>query len=115
MDYIVFGRELRKLRRQRGLTQERLAELAELSTPYVSHLERGSKKPSMAVLVRLADCLGVTVDRLLSGNQKTDKTAFYSEVQELLGDCTVRERAVLTEIVVAAKRSIRTHGLSRPP
>lgn len=115
MDYIVFGRELRKLRRQRGLTQERLAELAELSTPYVSHLERGSKKPSMAVLVRLADCLGVTVDRLLSGNQAADKAAFYPEVQELLGDCSILERTVLTEIVSAAKRSIRTHGMSRPP
>ena len=112
MNYVAFGRELRRQRLQKHLTQERLAELADLSVPYISHLERGTKKPSTEVLVRLAECLEVTVDRLLSGNQATDKTAFYSEVQELLGDCTVRERAVLTEIVAAAKQSIREHGMS---
>jgi hypothetical protein len=31
----------------------------------------------VAVLVRLAECLSVTVDRLLSGNQATDKAAYY--------------------------------------
>lgn len=115
MNYIALGKEIRDLRRKRGLTQEQLAELADLSTPYVSHLERGSKKASMAVLVRLAESLGVTVDRLLVGNQVTDKAAYCPEVQEILEDCSVRERAVLTEIVSAAKRSIRTHGMSRPP
>ena len=68
MDYIALGKEIRELRRKRNLTQEKLAELADLSVPYISHLERGTKKPSLAVLVRLADSLDVTVDRLLSGN-----------------------------------------------
>ena len=115
MDYIAFGRELRKLRQQRGLTQEKLAELVDLSVPYISHLERGTKKPSLEVLTRLAESLGVTVDQLLTGNQVTDKAAYYSEVHELLEDRSIRERAVLIEIVGAAKRSIREHRLSRPP
>lgn len=115
MDYIMLGKQIREIRRQRHLTQEKLAEKVDLSVPYISHLERGTKKPSLAVLVRLAESLDVTLDRLLSGNQTTDEVAYYSEVQEILGDCSVLERVVLTEIVSAAKRSIRTHGLSRPP
>lgn len=115
MDYMVFGRELKKLRQQKHLTQEQLAERADLSVPYISHLERGSKKPSLAVLVRLSESLEVTADQLLSGNQVMDKTAYYLEVQELLEDCTTCERAVLTDIISTAKRSIRTHGMSRPP
>lgn len=115
IDYIALGQRIRDLRRKRGFTQEQLAELADLSTPYVSHLERGTKKASLAVLVRLAECLSVTVDQLLTGNQVTDKAAYYSEVHELLEDCSIRERAVLTEIVGAAKRSIREHRLSCPP
>ena len=59
--------------------------------------------------------MNVTVDRLLSGNQEKDTVAFFPEVQELLADCSVLERVVLTEIVCAAKRSIRTHKLSHPP
>ena len=55
MDYTALGKEIRELRRKRNLTQEKLAELADLSVPYISHLERGTKKPSLAVLVRLAD------------------------------------------------------------
>ena len=98
----------------KGFTQEKLAEFADLSVLYISHLERGTKTPSLAVLVRLADSLDVTVDRLLSGNQTTDKSAYYQEVQELLEDCSVLERVVLTEIIGAAKRSIRAHGMSRP-
>ena len=115
MDYIMLGKQIREIRRQRHLTQEKLAEMVDLSVPYISHLERGSKKPSMEVLVRLAENLGVTVDQLLAGKQETDKTAFYPEVQEILGDCSTKERAVLTEIVSAVKRSIREHRLSRPP
>lgn len=115
MDYIVLGRRIRELRWKKGLTQEQLAELADLSTPYVSHLERGSKKASLAVLLRLAECLQVTVDQLLSGNQAADKAAYYSEMQELLGDCSMLERMILVEITGAAKRSIREHGLIRPP
>lgn len=115
MNYITLGNEIRQLRRKRGFTQEKLAELADLSVPYVSHLERGTKKPSLAVLVRLAESLDVTADRLLSGNQEKDMAVFFPEVQELLEDCSVLERVVLTEIIGAAKRSIRAHGMSRPP
>lgn len=115
MDYIMLGKQIREFRRKRGITQEKLAELADLSTPYISHLERGTKRPSLAVLTRLAECLGVTVDQILSGNQASDKAAFYPEVQEILGDCSTQERTVLTEIISAAKRSIREHKLSRPP
>ncbi len=77
MDYIALGKDIRELRRKRGFTQEKLAEFADLSVPYISHLERGTKTPSLAVLVRLAENLGVTVDRLLSGNQIVDKAAYY--------------------------------------
>ena len=115
MDYIMLGKQIREIRRQRHLTQEKLAEKVDLSVPYISHLERGSKKPSLEVLTRLAESLGVTVDQLLTGNQVTDKAAYYSEVHELLEDRSIRERAVLIEIVGAAKRSIREHRLSRPP
>ena len=81
MDYIALGKEIRELRRKRNLTQEKLAELADLSVPYISHLERGTKKPSLAVLVRLADSLDVTVDRLLIGKQEKDTLSFFPVFQ----------------------------------
>lgn len=62
----LFGRRLRELRKERGLTQEALAEAADLSGNYISDLELGRKVPSLTILVRLAQALGVGGPELLA-------------------------------------------------
>jgi transcriptional regulator with XRE-family HTH domain len=62
----LFGRRLRELRKARGLTQEALAELAELSGNYISDLELGLKVPSLTILVCLSQALDVDVPELLA-------------------------------------------------
>lgn len=58
---------MRRLRQERGLTQEQLAFEAQLDLTYVGGIERGRRNPSLLVLVRLAGSLGVTpVDLLLN-------------------------------------------------
>ena len=47
------------------MTQEALAEGSELSSAYISQLERGLKSPSLLALVELASALGVSVSELL--------------------------------------------------
>ena len=101
------GRRVRKFREERCLTQEALAEAAGVSVPYVSHIERGIKKPGLGTLLRLSAALDVTVDTLLRGNQPAEANAFYSDVQELLADCSQKERKVLLEIAAAVKRILR--------
>ncbi len=61
----LFGRRLRELRKERGLTQEALAESADLSGNYISDLELGLKVPSLTILVRLSQALGVATADLL--------------------------------------------------
>ncbi|ADP82969.1 helix-turn-helix domain protein [Pseudofrankia inefficax] len=60
------GRSIRVLRRQQGLTLVQLATKAELSHPFLSQLERGLARPSMASLHRLAQALGTTQPALMS-------------------------------------------------
>ena len=67
MDYIAMGERVRKRRRELGMTQERLAELAAISISYVGHIERGEKKASVETVVTLCDCLNVSADYLLCG------------------------------------------------
>lgn len=61
-----FGRRLTWLRKQQGLTQESLAEAANVSVDFISLMERGHRAPSFDTLERLADALGVTVADLFT-------------------------------------------------
>jgi transcriptional regulator with XRE-family HTH domain len=56
---IRFGVRLRTLRQQAGLTQEQLAEAAEVSINFVSLVERGLKSPTLATMERFANALKV--------------------------------------------------------
>lgn len=56
---------IREAREKAGMSQERLAELAHSCQQHVSDLERGVKSPTIQMLRRLADALGVSVKRLL--------------------------------------------------
>ncbi len=56
----VLGRRVREERRRIGLTQERLAERAGLSTNYIAHLERGSRGASLSTIETLCQIFDVT-------------------------------------------------------
>ena len=65
VDRLLAGeREVRVFREHRGLTQAELAEATGISVPYLSQIEARRRRPSTAVLHRLAGRLGVTIDDL---------------------------------------------------
>lgn len=61
----IIGWNLRTLRVQRGLSQERLALASEIDRSYVGRVERGSENVTIATLEALAGVLGVPVAALL--------------------------------------------------
>lgn len=61
-----FGARVRKLRIEAGLTQEQLAERAELHPTFISNLERGYRVPTLVTVVQIAFSLDVTPSVLLA-------------------------------------------------
>jgi transcriptional regulator with XRE-family HTH domain len=62
---IIFGRRVRELRLERGFSQEKLAELADLHRNYVGGVERGERNVSLVNIVKLAHGLNVRPARLV--------------------------------------------------
>lgn len=62
----AFGRLLRRWRRERGLSQERLAELSGCDRSYLSRLERGVNAPSLTVAVELGRAFGLAPSELFA-------------------------------------------------
>jgi transcriptional regulator with XRE-family HTH domain len=66
----LVGRNIKKIRLARGLTQEELAELSGFSQQYISGLERGGRNPTVVSLYELAQALGVNYLELLQPDKK---------------------------------------------
>jgi transcriptional regulator with XRE-family HTH domain len=62
---LAFGRVLRTVRREVGLTQEQLALAADIDRTFVSLIERGERQPTVRVLFKLAAALHVSAVRLI--------------------------------------------------
>jgi transcriptional regulator with XRE-family HTH domain len=61
----AFGQRLRELRESAGVSQEKLAEMADLHRNYVGSLERGQSNVSLLAMVRLAKSLKVKPYQLI--------------------------------------------------
>ncbi len=61
-----FGETVRRLRKARGLSQEALAEKAELAEDYVGFVERGQNVPTLIAILKLARALNVDASELVA-------------------------------------------------
>lgn len=63
----AFGRNIARIRTEKGLSQDALAERADLDRTYVSGIERGVRNPGIKTVLGIARALGVNVADLCKG------------------------------------------------
>jgi len=73
VDLIKTGVFIKKLRNEKGLTQEKLAEKFNVSRRTVSRWETGSNIPDLDILIEMADYFNVDLRELLDGERKSEK------------------------------------------
>ena len=106
LDYCKIGARIRKFRKAKGYSQEFLAEKVDISTTHMSHIETGSTKLSLPVLVDIAAVLGVTTDALLFEEAQQNLSIPSADLVSFLQQCTPKESKLLLEILQATKAAI---------
>ena len=66
----LVGRNVKRIRQENGLTQEKFAEVSGFSQQYISSLERGRRNPTVVTLYELATALGVSHVELVRPNRE---------------------------------------------
>ena len=104
LDYKAIGKRIKIARIQAELSQEALAEKADLS---MSNIENANTKLSLPMLISIANALSVSADTLLCDSVIHSKEIFAQEIQSAVADCDEYEIRILTEILKASKRALR--------
>jgi transcriptional regulator with XRE-family HTH domain len=86
----VIGNVFRRLRHERGITLRELAELAQVSVPYLSEIERGRKEPSSEILAAICRALDLELSDLLAEVQFDLTVAVRSTLPVRLQTAAIR-------------------------
>ncbi|MCT6870760.1 MAG: helix-turn-helix transcriptional regulator [Bartonella sp.] len=123
-----FGKKVRSLRAERGLTQKQMAESIGVSPAYLSALEMGKKgRPSFALVQRiityfniiwddaeeLIELAGISHPRIVidTSNLSADATSFANRLSREIKKLTDSDIALLTTLLDRAKQKNKPHGI----
>lgn len=78
-----FGRNLRRLRKARGHSQEGFALASGVDRSYIGGLERGDRNPALSMIIRLAEALGVPPRALFEGDPEDGRLSDNSPSEDV--------------------------------
>lgn len=103
-----FGKKLQQIRKSKGLTQERLAELAGVHEKHISKLELGTYKPSFDTLSKIVKALGLNIDEagFSLENVSVNDNPFYIKSMQILNTANEQELEFYYSLLKAGQKSI---------
>lgn len=112
IDYKDIGQRIKAKRIENGLTQEKLSELIGVGPSHMSHIESGSTVPSFEVFIAILNALNCSADELLCREVAAAKPLLNSWLSELVADCDSTEVKILSDILIAAKQTLRKNKVN---
>lgn len=106
MDYYAIGQRIRKVRKAKGWSQERLAEQVGISVTHMSHIETGNTKLSLEVFNDITIALEARADELLFGFREVPREQAMDEILTVLGECDTTDICVISDVIKAVKCSL---------
>ena len=112
LNYKLIGGRLKAIRKKQGLTQERVAELVDLSPQHISGIETGGAKVSLSALVRLCNALDTTPNEvLLDSVPAAAKPGLRREVEAVFSDASADEMYLMQAQAKSLKETLRVKGI----
>lgn len=107
MDKVELGKKLREARNKAGLTQEALAEKADIGVMYLGEIERGVKMPSMKIFIKIISTLNISADYVLRDELPSGREYVLDDVTEKLSKLTPQQRKGAVEILDAYIKTLK--------
>ena len=101
IDYGIIGTRIQNKRKAKGLTQEKLAEILDVSVGYVSQIERGISKPNLEMLSMISSALGCDICYLIGGTVREQATYLDEELILKYSGLSSDQKALAIRIIDA--------------
>lgn len=113
IDIQSIGSRVKYHRLQKKISQEELADLAQISRVHISYLERGERFPSLDSFINIANALNVSADELLADNLLVTSASLSPDGLDILLDCTADEQHILLSNLRDLKAILREYRISK--
>ena len=98
IDYKELGKRIRAERRKQDFTQEKLAEMADISDSFLGHIERGGRTLSIETLAKLANALNMSIEYIVCGEFNYQPDMLPEEILDALNRMSGSQRKVFLDI-----------------
>ncbi len=101
MNYKKVGQRIRNERIKFNLNRDKFAEILDLSTNFVGQIERGEKRMSLDTLIKISECLHVSIDFLIRGEETLSDKIDDNDLQMLINKCSKHEVMLISDVIKA--------------
>ncbi|MCI8527108.1 MAG: helix-turn-helix transcriptional regulator [Oscillospiraceae bacterium] len=99
LDFCRIGKKIRDIRIEKRLTQEYIADMADVNTSHISNIENDRAKISLPTLVHVCNALDTTVDHILAEEYKDPLSAIDQAILHELRKCDAATKERILKIV----------------
>ena len=105
IDYSAIGEKVRKVRNEKGMTQEELAEKCNLSSVYIGYVENAKRQIGLTALINIATALDVGLDYLIGNKNEAENDGNF-----IIG-CSELQKQIINDIIKAVKKILSENNL----
>ena len=99
MDFKQGGQAIQRIRKERGMTQEQLAEITNVASNSISRIERGLLMPALPTLIDICNALGTGADFILAAYITQDTPIRWTPLAEKLGGLELEKQHKIVAIL----------------